>query len=40
VGSNQAIDRLQSLVGGDAIQIVASSGGKKLVTNFAPTAAR
>jgi 4-amino-4-deoxy-L-arabinose transferase-like glycosyltransferase len=34
-GTNKAIDRLKSLVGGDSIQIVASSGGKKLVTNLA-----
>jgi 4-amino-4-deoxy-L-arabinose transferase-like glycosyltransferase len=39
VGTNKAIDRVKSLIGGDSMQTVASSGGKKLVTNLPPTGA-
>ena len=39
VGTNRAIDRVKLLIGGDSIQTVASSGGKKLVTNRLPPGA-
>ena len=39
VGTNKAIDRVKLLIGGDSIQTVASSGGKKLVTNRPPPGA-
>ena len=33
VGTNKAIARVETLVGGNAIRMVAESGGKQLVTN-------
>jgi 4-amino-4-deoxy-L-arabinose transferase-like glycosyltransferase len=37
VGTNKAIARVESLVGGSAVRTVAESGGKKLVTNLDAT---
>jgi len=39
VGTNQAIARVERLVGSDALRTVESSGGKMLVTNLEPSRA-